>query len=243
MRRSVAAADSAVNSAVNTGRGAVFLSMKHAYARHARRKRAALFRALFPDAMERSILDLGGSDGSHFAMVVPDHKNVTIADIDRRQLDKAEAKFGFKTRQIDGTLTLPFDDGEFDIVFCSSVIEHVTGPKDKVGKIRDTAIFKAEAVPLQQKFANEIRRIGRGYFVQTPYKHFPIESHTNSPGVVMLLPRAAQLEIWKRWPTCRHAPDFNLLTVKDMRRFFPGAEIHRELALGLTKSIMAVKRA
>jgi hypothetical protein len=238
VRRSVAAD----NTADNLGRGAVFLKAKHAYARHARRKRAALFRALFPDALERSILDLGGSDGSHFAMVVPGHKNVTIADIDRKQLDKAETKYGFKTRQIDGTLTMPFDDGEFDIVFCSSVIEHVTGPKEKVGKIRDTAVFEAEAVPLQQKFASEIRRIGRGYFVQTPYKHFPIESHTNSPGLVMLLPRAAQLEIWKRWPTCRHAPDFHLLTVKDMKRFFPGAEIHLESALGLTKSIMAVKR-
>ena len=40
------------------------MKLKHAYSRHARKTRGALFRALFPDAMNQSILDLGGGDGA-----------------------------------------------------------------------------------------------------------------------------------------------------------------------------------
>jgi SAM-dependent methyltransferase len=221
---------------------ATILRMKHAYSRQARERRAAIFRRLFPDAMNRSILDLGGGDGTHIASVVPGHTNVTIAEIDRRKLAYAEAKFGHKGRVLSESPQLPFEDGEFDIVFCSSVIEHVTGPKDEVGNIRSTAVFEAQAALHQRRFAEEVRRIGRGYFVQTPYKHFPIESHTLAPGPVVLLPRSVQLELWKWWPFYSHVPDFNLLTVRDMQLCFPDAEIHRESAFGLTKSIMAVRR-
>lgn len=220
----------------------MFMKIKHAYSRRARQRRAAMFRRLFPNAMERSILDLGGGDGSHIAMVLPGHKNVTIADIDRTKLDLAESRYGYKSRVLKEAANLPFDDNEYDIVFCSSVIEHITGPKDTVGNIRSTRVFEAMAALHQQKFSEEVRRIGKGYFVQTPYKYFLIESHTIAPGFVVLLPRSAQLEIWKRWPFYSHVPDFNLLTVHDMKRCFPDAEIHLESAFGLTKSIMAVRR-
>ncbi|MEZ5831790.1 MAG: class I SAM-dependent methyltransferase [Dongiaceae bacterium] len=192
--------------------------------------------------MKQSVLDLGGGDGSHIAMVVPGHRNVTIADIDRAKLAVAERVHGHRSRVLGESPCLPFGDGEFDVVFCSSVIEHVTGPKDEVGNIRSSAAFQEQALRHQQGFAEEVRRIGRGYFVQTPYKHFPIESHTIAPGFVVLLPRSIQLEIWKWWPFYNHVPDFSLLTVRDMERCFPDAEIHLETAIGLTKSIMAVRR-
>lgn len=220
----------------------LLMKMKHAYSRHARRRRAAVFRRLFPDAMNQSILDLGGGDGTHIASVVPGHENVTIAEIDREKLAHAESKFGHKGRVLAQSPRLPFEDGEFDIVFCSSVIEHVTGSKDEVGNIRSTAVFEAQAAVHQRNFAEEVRRIGRGYFVQTPHKHFPIESHTMAPGLVVLLPRSVQLGLWRWWPFYNHVPDFNLLTVRDMQQFFPDAEIHRETVFGLTKSIMAVRR-
>ena len=127
-------------------------------------------------------------------------------------------------------------------MFCSSAIEHITGPKDTVGNITSTTVFEAKAAIHQQKLAEEVRRIGKGYFVQTPYKYFLMESHTIAPGFVVLLPHSVQLEIWKRWPFYNHVPDFNLLTVHDMKRCFPDAEIHLESVFGLTKSIMAVRR-
>ena len=135
----------------------------------------------------------GRSHAERCGAVVPGHRNVTIADIDRRKLDHAEAKFGHQGRVLSESPRLPFEDGEFDIVFCSSVIEHVTGPKDEVGNIRSTTVFEAQAAIHQRRFAEEVRRIGRGYFVQTPYKHFLIESHTMAPGLVVLLPRSVQL--------------------------------------------------
>jgi SAM-dependent methyltransferase len=220
----------------------MLMKMKHAYSRRARHRRAAMFRRLFPNAMNQSILDLGGGDGSHIALVVPGHKNVTIADIDRRKLALAEQRHAHKSRVLADSPTLPFEDGEFDIVFCSSVIEHVTGPKEEVGQIRSTAAFEAQASLHQRRFAEEVRRIGKGYFVQTPHKYFPVESHTIAPGFVVLLPRWMQLEIWKQWPFYNHVPDFNLLTVRDMKQCFPDAEIHLESVFGLTKSIMAVRR-
>jgi SAM-dependent methyltransferase len=63
----------------------------------------------------------------------------------------------------DATSGLPFADAEFDLVYCSSVIEHV--------------------VPARRAaFAAEIRRVGRGWFVQTPAFSFPLEPHSLLPG-------------------------------------------------------------
>jgi SAM-dependent methyltransferase len=72
--------------------------------------------------------------------------------------------------QADASAGLPFADGEFELVYCSSVIEHV--PRDR-----------------RAAFAHEIRRVGRGWFVQTPAWSFPIEPHALLPGAHWLPPR------------------------------------------------------
>ncbi len=65
---------------------------------------------------------------------------------------------------------LPFADDMFDLVYCSSVIEHVP-PARRVA------------------FAAELRRVGRGWFVQTPAFGFPLEPHSLLPGAHWLSPR------------------------------------------------------
>lgn len=71
---------------------------------------------------------------------------------------------------------LPFADGEFDLAYCSSVIEHV-------------------AVEDRPRFAAELRRVARGWYVQTPAFSFPIEPHALLPGVHWL-PQGLRRRCW-----------------------------------------------
>jgi SAM-dependent methyltransferase len=73
--------------------------------------------------------------------------------------------------QADAAAGLPFADGAFDLVYCSSVIEHV--PRAR-----------------REAFAAEVRRVGRGWYVQTPAWSFPVEPHALLPFAHWLPPRA-----------------------------------------------------
>ncbi|MEA2143378.1 MAG: hypothetical protein QOI64_1808 [Solirubrobacteraceae bacterium] len=72
---------------------------------------------------------------------------------------------------------LPFADDEFDLAYCSSVIEHIA-PADRAA------------------FAAELRRVARGWYVQTPAFSFPVEPHA-------LLPFAHWLPVSLRRPYWR----------------------------------------
>jgi SAM-dependent methyltransferase len=63
----------------------------------------------------------------------------------------------------DASAGLPFAAEDFDLVYCSSVIEHVPPAR-------------------RAAFAAEIRRVGRGWYVQTPAFSFPLEPHSLLPG-------------------------------------------------------------
>lgn len=54
------------------------------------------------------------------------HKSVYIADIDVELVEKGSRKYGFVPVIISESGALSFEDKFFDIVYCSSVIEHVT---------------------------------------------------------------------------------------------------------------------
>ncbi len=120
---------------------------------------------------------------------------------------------------------LPFADGEFDVAFSNSVIEHV--PKDR-----------------WPAFASEIRRVSRGYFVQTPNRYFPIEPHYQVP-LFQFLPERIRRALNRRfnlgWQPKGEWEEINLLSSKDLRRLFPDAELRRERLLGFTKSLIAVR--
>ena len=77
----------------------------------------------------------------------------------------------------DATVGLPFEDGEFDLVYSSSVIEHVPGAR-------------------REAFAAEIRRVGRGWFVQTPAYSFPVEPHSLLP-FAHWLPAGLRRRYWR----------------------------------------------
>jgi 2-polyprenyl-3-methyl-5-hydroxy-6-metoxy-1,4-benzoquinol methylase len=121
---------------------------------------------------------------------------------------------------------LPFPNGEFDVAFSNSVIEHVEPER-------------------QAAFAGEVQRVARRYFVQTPNRYFPIEPHYQLP-LFQFLPRRARKALNRRftlgWQPKGEWEEITLLGSRDLRRLFPDAEIHRERVLGLTKSLIAVRR-
>ena len=134
---------------------------------------------------------------------------------------------------------LPFADGSFDLVFSNSVIEHV-GSRE-----------------VQEQFAREVARVGRGYWVQTPNRYFPVETHLLTP-FVHWLPKSwsswmiERFTVWelivrpteerKRWYIDQFREQIRLLSAGDMTRLFPDAAIRKERFLLFTKSLIAVRR-
>jgi hypothetical protein len=213
----------------------------------ARRRRAGLFREIFGLDPATRILDLGSEWGANIRVVLDGTpvrpENTFIADINPQALERGRQSYGFVPVLVGPSGKLPFPDGYFDIVYCSSVIEHVTIPKDQVWTLRSGRTFRRLSLAHQREFAREIQRVGRQFFVQTPYRWFVLESHSWLP-LAAFLPRRLLLPLLKFaarfWPKSTN-PDWCLLDRRELRSMFEGAEIREEKWLGLTKSIMAVK--
>jgi SAM-dependent methyltransferase len=213
----------------------------------AREKRAKVFLENFALNDSTKILDLGSESGVNIHNILKSTnvkaENVFIADIDEGLIKSGAERFGFNAVLIEEKARIDFDDKFFDIVYCSSVIEHTTVDKAEVWEYKTGAAFKDAAWQRQKLFAAEIIRLGKQYFVQTPCKSFPVESHTWLP-LVGYLPREVLLPVLKvsnRYWVKAAAPDFNLLGEGEMKNLFPNAKILKEKSFGLTKSLMAVK--
>jgi SAM-dependent methyltransferase len=112
---------------------------------------------------------------------------------------------------------LPFAADEFDLVYCSSVIEHVAPPR-------------------RPAFAAELRRVGRGWFVQTPARSFPIEPHSLLPGA-QWLPVELRKRYW-RLGAARGWEEISLLRRAEIEQLFGPARAER--VGGLVKSWVCV---
>lgn len=122
----------------------------------------------------------------------------------------------------DATVHLPFADGEFDLVYSSSVVEHIP--------------------PAQRAaFARELLRVGRGLYVQTPAYSFPLEPHALLP-FAHWLPAAVRKPYW-RLGAQGHWEDVHLLRRREVAALFPGTTIVPERVGPLAKSWIAVRAA
>lgn len=214
------------------------------FSQWSRNKRAKMFWEQMRPTKESKILDLGSEDGSHIANLIPYRDNVMLADISEELLEAAHQKYGFNITLLNESGELPFEDNQFDIVYCNSVIEHVGPIKVSCWDIKDGKRFNELSFERQQDFADEIKRVGKSYFVQTPNKYFIMESHTWVP-IIQHLPRKLLVKtiVWlNKWWVKKTSPDWSLLGVKQFRTLFPDAFMLKEKVCGLTKSIIAVKQ-
>jgi SAM-dependent methyltransferase len=193
-----------------------------------RRRRFSLFEGLLARlAGPLRILDVGGLPG-FWRVIRFDRAGVSITLLN---VDPVSEPTGFRCVKGDARDMRMFRDGEFDVVFSNSVIEHV-------GAFAD-----------QQAMAAEVRRVGKRYFVQTPNKYFPIEPHFLVPGFQFLpdhvragwlarrrvgwYPRAESYEA-----ALAEVTRIRLLSRSQFQRLFPEGRLHRERFLGLTKSFV-----
>jgi SAM-dependent methyltransferase len=101
---------------------------------------------------------------------------------------------------------LPFADRSFDLVYCSSVIEHVAPER-------------------RAAFAAELRRVGRGWLVQTPARSFPIEPHSLLPGAHWL-PARLRRPYWRLGATGGWE-EISLLSRRELEALFGPAQPER----------------
>ncbi|MAY60021.1 MULTISPECIES: methyltransferase domain-containing protein [Pseudoalteromonas] len=215
----------------------------------ARARRAELFNKHFDISEDTKILDLGSESGDNIVKVLEgcnySANNIYVADIVKDQVLKAHKVYGFNPVVINAEGELPFPDGYFDIVYCSSVLEHVTVDKKFVWSIVSGKEFKRKASKNQLIFSNEIKRIGKQYFVQTPNKNFLIESHSWLP-LASHLPRFILIRLLKFTNSFwikKTTPDWHLLTPQELQSLFEDSRIECEKYLAITKSIIAIKSA
>ncbi len=100
---------------------------------------------------------------------------------------------------------LPFPDQSFDIVYSNAVLEHLPSPAHVA------------------RFAAEVQRVGKGWFVTTPNLWYPIEPHYHLP-FVQFLPQKSQRKLVKALGKVPY-DNLRLLTKREMRRLFAAGEV------------------
>ena len=202
-----------------------------------RRRRATLFRDLI-SSLNRplSILDVGGTPLFWEKMGFAEEGGVKIVLLnpDEHELARREAELTRPDLTLmtgDARDLREFEDKQFDVVFSNSVIEHVGSYED------------------QHRMAEEVRRVGKRYFVQTPNRFFPIEPHFLFP-LFQFLPQSLKVFLIRHFDigwfertfdkqeATKIAGSIRLLTETEVRELFPGGTIHKEKFSGLTKSFM-----
>ncbi len=195
-----------------------------------RRRRFVLFQKLLREVRTPArILDVGGTQGFWEVMGFPAEREAEITILNITPPDVHLPHF---IAVAGDARALDFPDHTFDVVFSNSVIEHVGSYDD------------------QRRMAQEIRRVGARYFVQTPNRYFPMEPHFLFPGFQFF---PLQVQVW----LLQHfslgwrgkIPDFQaakrsiesirLLSKAEVMELFPDAALYQERVAGLTKSFVA----
>jgi Methyltransferase domain len=175
------------------------------------------------------ILDIGGLEDFWV--------NNGIANNDRYQitiLNLKEPKISFsnfKGAIGDATNLLQYKEKEFDISFSNSVIDHLC------------------TIDNQMKMAKEVCRVSKYYFVQCPYRYFPIEPHFVLPFAqympkkflyfILTKTKLSRGNYWNEVQAKNYLKEIRLMSIKEMKGIFPGSKIYKERFAGFIKSLTA----
>lgn len=207
-------------------------SKKDSLSTNYRTKRFNKFLEMIDERSGQKILDVGGTELFWDVM----GSDLTQHYVTLLNLEKCETKRNnFQSIKGDARDLSAFSNEYFDVVFSNSVIEHVGGLND------------------QRAMSNEIRRVSKKYFIQTPNYFFPIEPHFLFPAfhwlplfIRILLVRCFKLGWMPRAHSINEAKkivsEIRLLSKKEMKDLFPDAFIWEEKILGLTKSFVAIRK-
>jgi hypothetical protein len=183
----------------------------------------------FRPTAETTVLDVGGTPYNWEQ--IDANFPITLLNTEPLEADGLDARYTL----VQGSgMRLDFPDRSFDIAFSNSVIEHVGD------------------LEAQRVFAEELRRVGRQVWVQTPARSFFFEPHLLAPFIHFLplswqrrLVRNFTLWGWITRPSRasvdRMLGELRLLDYATFRALFPDCEIRRERFLVFTKAFVAVR--
>lgn len=211
--------------------------MKEAISTYFRNRRFGFFRQFFDQisaggTQSVKILDIGGTEDYWKSMGFELNNKTEIVLLNL--YEKEVSHPGFKSIKGDACNLEGIADKSFDLVFSNSVIEHLFTQENQI------------------KMANEIQRVGKNYFIQTPNKYFPIEPHWVFP-FFQFLPFGLQVFLTQHF-NLGHIPktidhekakeqvrEVRLLSKKEFHSMFSGAKIFLEQFFGFTKSFIVYK--
>jgi len=192
-----------------------------------RQRRNEEFKRRFPDLLDMRVLDLGGTAVSWRALGLR-AGSVTLVNLDDGEDIEEPWMKAVRADACSGGF------GQYDLVFSNSLMEHLGGHARR------------------QRFAEVVRESAPTWWVQTPYRYFPIEPHWFFPGF-QFLPFRMRLAITRRW-SIGHQPalkdtaqaaelvsSVELISATEMRAYFPDSEIWFERIGGLPKSLVAIR--
>lgn len=202
---------------------------KGSFAQRARGKRAQKLIETFPSLGDMHVLDLGGTAQFWSGFPVrPAH--VTLVNL------TPVPSTGDWVTTVTGDACAPPElvrNARFDLVVSNSVIEHVGGHVQR------------------QRFADAVSTSADRHWVQTPYRYFPIEPHWLFP-FMQFLPLRVRAAITQYWPlsparagnlrdAVGNAASVELLSITEMRSYFPDSTLWYERFGPLVKSITAIR--
>jgi hypothetical protein len=181
----------------------------------------------FPNLHDMSVLDLGGTVISWRVLGLRPSR-VTLVNLDNVG-DPPEPWLEY----IRGDACVG-GFGKYDLVFSNSLMEHLGGHARR------------------QRFADVVRESAPSWWVQTPYRYFPIEPHWIFP-FFQFLPFRARVAVANHWRPLHMAAGLGraevadlvasveLISATEMRAYFPESDIWFERIAGAPKSLIAVK--